>query len=129
MSRSGHTTNESRRFYPRILRPPTLTAIPRGVAVDFFCPEYFNNELSLTERASFRHQSVTLPPRYHPDIHNHIENLVPILQLERTTFMSEYGHQTAALYKRPTDAQINTLVELGMIEHDRRDDGDFVMGE
>lgn len=120
-SSAGQPQAESGRFYPTILRPPTLTTSPTNVALDALDPDYFNNRLTLTEQAQFRHQSVSMPHRYHTDIVDNFDNLWHILRMDNATFMEEYGNETRSLYTLPDDTQIAALIAHGLLTPEARD--------
>ncbi|KAJ4492140.1 hypothetical protein C8J55DRAFT_420047, partial [Lentinula edodes] len=84
------------------------------VPVDFFDPEYFNNFLSVKERAHYAHNGVALPLEEHC-----INTRIDLWKnLPEDEFMQVYGNAVLAQYKIPSQEELDQLDEYELDESD-----------
>ncbi|KAJ3926076.1 MAG: hypothetical protein NXY57DRAFT_966944 [Lentinula lateritia] len=94
--------------------PSLLTQTPKDVPIDFFDPEYFNNFLSVKERAHYAHNGVALPLEEHC-----INTRIDLWKnLPEDKFMQVYGNAVLAQYKIPTQEELDQLDEYELDESD-----------
>ncbi|KAJ3900014.1 hypothetical protein F5879DRAFT_1056479 [Lentinula edodes] len=94
--------------------PSLLTQTPKDVPIDFFDPEYFNNFLSVKERAHYAHNGVALPLEEHC-----INTRIDLWKnLPEDEFMQVYGNAVLAQYKIPSQEELDQLDEYELDESD-----------
>ncbi|KAJ7885250.1 hypothetical protein B0H13DRAFT_1628380 [Mycena leptocephala] len=94
----------------KVTDPPTAASplsrvLPVGVPIDFWDPEFYNNELDLQERAMYINTGVAFPlPRFCTP--EHVRSWVKMPAKE---FMVKYGNDVLALYNIPTEEELAGL--------------------
>ncbi|KIY46351.1 hypothetical protein FISHEDRAFT_47424, partial [Fistulina hepatica ATCC 64428] len=97
----GQRWTERDRIYKDDPAPSPLRALPRGVPIDYFDPEYYSVLSAKVRRTiTSRRPKVALPPAPVPLF----EEGHPWRRMTDREFMAEYGNQILDQYRLPTDA-------------------------
>jgi hypothetical protein len=99
-----------------------LTILPKQVPIDWFDPTYWNEFLTVRERANYikNGTSVALP---HKDFCTTWTDCEKWKNMSRKEFMTEYGDAVLAEYKLPTQEELEQLEQWDEDE-DEGDSGD-----
>ncbi|KAF7326338.1 hypothetical protein MKEN_00487400 [Mycena kentingensis (nom. inval.)] len=110
--RRGLRPGRNNRFEGPLPEQSTLAArIPSNVPIDYFSPEYFNS-LTVRERARYMNNGVALPTA------EHCRGLSDVLlwkNLSRSEFMAKFGNAKLALYRLPTEEELQRMEYTDLI--------------
>ncbi|KAK7017570.1 hypothetical protein R3P38DRAFT_3274706 [Favolaschia claudopus] len=98
---------------------PWFKRHPENVPIDYFTPDYWNQELTVREKVEYMNNGIVLPLEAH--CHS-LDSITKWKSLSTDEFMKKFGNDKLALYNMPTEDELARLAEMD--EEDEEDEVD-----
>lgn len=86
-----------------------LLALPKAVPIDWFDPIYWNEHLTLCERANYTQDGNLVALPRDPELYSTWSACAAWKNLPVKEFMEKYGNDVLAQYKLPTEEELEQL--------------------
>ncbi|KAF9043558.1 hypothetical protein BDZ89DRAFT_1008945 [Hymenopellis radicata] len=96
-----------------------IPGLPQNVPLDWFEPDFYNNSLTVRERAQYMDNGVVLPKR---EWCQTLENIRMWKNLDDKAFELQFGNDKLALYNLPTEEELQQLDEYEAEEREQEED-------
>jgi hypothetical protein len=88
-----------------------LLALPKSVPIDWFDPIYWNEHLTLCERADYTQGGMHVALPRDPELYSTWSACAAWKNLPVKEFMEKYGNDVLTQYKLPTEEELEQLAQ------------------